>query len=458
MRPKVDNAGEVVMLDESTIQERKNKLIKIMKSKKISSLVIYADKEHGSNFEYLVGFIPRFEEALQIFNIDGSSTLILGNENYGRGKFSRIKSKEIKCSLFSLSNQPMKTVENLDNVLKKTKIDNSKNVGVVGWKLIPDMEKDYDIPSFIISSLENVIGRDKLVNATGVYIDPSYGARIQNNANELAYYEYGASLASDGLLEAYDALKVGVTEREIGALLNKQGQYNNVVTISAFGERFQLANIYPTNRKLDKFDKVAITVSYRGGLSSRTGYAVENLNELDIVDNGYYKNMVVPYYKAYLYWLDNIKIGKNAGKFYDEFDSYFPQEKYGWELCPGHLTANEEWMSSPFYKSSKATIKSGMLFQVDFIPVSDNHNGVSAEGTIALADKDLRKEIEKKYPKLWGRIQSRRKYIKDALNIDLSKEILPFSSTLAYYRPFMLNKDVALVRKSSSIKVRINDN
>ncbi len=446
-RPTKDNVTEVVMLNEETIEERKNKLIEIMKDKGFSSLIVYADKEHGGNFEYLVGFIPRFEEALQILNVDGSSTLILGNENYGRTQYSRLKSEEFKCTLFSLANQPINTEDELDEILKKANIDTSGNVGVVGWKLIPGMDKEFDIPSFIVRSLRDVIGEEKLVNGTGVYIDPTYGARITNNANELAHYEYGASLASDGLLDSYDALEVGITEQEAGELLNKQGQYNNVVTISAFGDRFKLANIYPTDRKLENGDKVALTVSYRGGLSSRSGYAVENLEELEETDKGYYENMVVPYFETYLHWLDNLTIGKDAGEFYREFEEVFPPEIHGWELCPGHLGANEEWMSSPFYDGSDATVKSGMLFQVDFIPISKTHNGVSAESTIAIADEALRKELEKDYPELWARVLERRRYLKEELNIELSEDILPFASTLAYYRPFMLNKDVAMVRK-----------
>ena len=77
-----------------------------MKDKGLTSLVVYADKEHGSNFEYLVGFIPRFEEALLVLNINGTSTLILGNENYNKAQYSRIKSVSKKCPIFSLPNQP----------------------------------------------------------------------------------------------------------------------------------------------------------------------------------------------------------------------------------------------------------------------------------------------------------------------------------------------------------------
>ncbi|NBJ70705.1 Xaa-Pro aminopeptidase [Roseburia sp. 1XD42-34] len=442
--PTKDNPSFKIQLTDKTIKERKEKILIKMEEKGLSSIVVYADKEHGSNFEYLVGFIPRFEEALFIMNSDGTSTTILGNENFNKVGYSRISTIGKKCTAFSLPNQPMEDLRELRNIIKNIKIDTSDLVGIVGWKLIPGMEKQFDIPQFIVESLSSEVGEDKLVNATDLYIGPKNGARITNNANEIAHYEYGASLASDAVLDAMNQLEIGKSEMEIGELLTKNGQYNNVVTIAAFGDRFAKGNLYPTSKKLSKGDKVSLTVSYKGGLSSRAGYAVENMEEMEKVDAEYLEKVVFPYYKAYHYWLTNIKIGKNAGDFYKDFENYYPQETYGWELCPGHLTSDEEWLSSPFYKGSDATVKSGMILQVDFIPVQDGHHGVSAESTVALADEALRNTIKKEYPALWERIEKRRNYMKDELNIQLSEEVLPLNSTVGYYRPFMLNNEHSL--------------
>ncbi len=41
------------------------------------TLIVYADKEHGGNFEYLTGFIPRFEEALLVLHREGEAVLVL---------------------------------------------------------------------------------------------------------------------------------------------------------------------------------------------------------------------------------------------------------------------------------------------------------------------------------------------------------------------------------------------
>lgn len=448
LAPKLDHSSKPILLSDETINLRKRKILHLMQEANLSSLVIYADKEHGSNFEYLTGFIPRFEEGLQILNQDGSSTLVLGNENYNKVKFSRVESKGVHCPLFSLPNQPMGGFRPLAHYLRQVDVDTSQKVGIVGWKLLSndfnDLHQTFDLPAFIIDALAEVAGKDKLVNATQIYMHPGRGARVTNNANEIAHYEYGASLASDAVLSAWNALEEGVKETEIGDLLTRDGQYQNVVTISAFGDRFIKANLYPTNRQLKKGDKVALTVSYKGGLSSRSGYAVSNLEELENVDPGYLEEVVIPYFKAYNWWLQNISVGVNGGKFYDSFSEYYPQNKFGWELNPGHLTSDEEWLSSPFYKGSDAIVQSGNIFAVDFIPVQKGHNGVSGESTIALADKDLIQEIQTEYPELWERIESRRNYLKENLNIDLKQEVLPLASTLGYYRPFFLNSEMAL--------------
>lgn len=449
--PQLDNSQQPVLISKETALARRDKVIARMKKSGFSAVIVYADKEHGGSFEYLTGFIPRFEEALQILNVDGTSTLILGNENYNKTPFSLVESKGILCPLFSLPNQPLGNFKPVESYLEQAEIDTSGKVGLVDWKLLSNDYEDFHaqsaMPAFIIEGLKQVVPAEKLVNATQLYIDPERGARVTNNANEIARYEYGASLASDSILRAWDALAEGVTELEIGNYLQANGQLPNVVSIAAFGDRFENANIYPLNRKLEYGHKVALTNSLKGGLSSRSGYAVRNLADLEEIDAGYFEEVVIPYFQAYNFWFEQVAIGKNGGEFYAEFEQFYPQAQFGWELNPGHLTADEEWLSSPFFSGSDKTVQSGMIFQVDFIPIQPGHHGVSAESTVALADAELRGEIKAQYPDLWDRIEQRRAYMKEELNIDLQEEFLPLCSTLAYYRPFFLNPEQALVLK-----------
>src|SRR5699024_5350798 len=131
-----------------------------------SSLIVYGDKEHGSNFEYLTGFIPRVEEGLQVLNEDGHSTLILGTENVDKVKFSRVKSEGIDCPLLSLPNQTMNDFKPFHTYLEQVHIDTSGKVGLVGWILLSnvfaDFHQTFDMPVFIVNACQDVLGKEKL--------------------------------------------------------------------------------------------------------------------------------------------------------------------------------------------------------------------------------------------------------------------------------------------------------
>lgn len=98
-----------------------------METEKFDQLVFYADKEHGSNFEYLTGFIPRFEEGLLVLNKDGAATLILGNENLKLCQHARISADLIHYLAFSLPNQPMAGEQKLSQILKRFSMKLLKN-------------------------------------------------------------------------------------------------------------------------------------------------------------------------------------------------------------------------------------------------------------------------------------------------------------------------------------------
>lgn len=83
-------------------------------------------------------------------------------------------------------------------------------IGIAGWKHftspVEKNEKLFDIPAFILDAIRAITGGDEnLFNAGDLFLGDG-GARTTNNANEIAHYEYGAALASDGVLDAMDLL------------------------------------------------------------------------------------------------------------------------------------------------------------------------------------------------------------------------------------------------------------
>jgi len=445
--PKPEEGLIPVMLSDETMQNRKARLLENMQKDGFDAVVVYADLEHGSNFEYLCGFLPRFEEALLILHANGKAFMVLGNENLNKAGKARIEAVPIHMPHFSLPNQPMQTEKSVAQILASCELEDAEKIGLIGWKNFTSHVEDnhllFDLPYFLVEALKTVCGKAQFANAAYLLIGEN-GVRTTNNANEFAHYEYGAALAGNCILKTIDRLKVGKTEMEMAETLAADGQRHSVVTIMATGARFEKANLYPGNKQIQCGDKISITTGFKGGLQSRAGYAVECAEQLPEKEQDYLKAVAIPYFQAVKTWLETIKIGINGNDLYEAVETVLPKEEYGWTLNPGHLCADEEWMSSPIYPQSEETLQSGMLFQIDIIPSVNGYGGVSCESGILLADEQLRKAITKEYPAVWERIVKRRAYMQEVLGIRIQEDVLPTSMATAYLRPYLLKKEMAL--------------
>lgn len=445
--PKPEEGLIPVMLSDETMQNRKARLLENMQKDGFDAVVVYADLEHGSNFEYLCGFLPRFEEALLILHANGKAFMVLGNENLNKAGKARIEAVPIHMPHFSLPNQPMQTEKSVAQILASCELEDAEKIGLIGWKNFTSHVEDnhllFDLPYFLVEALKTVCGKAQFANAAYLLIGEN-GVRTTNNANEFAHYEYGAALAGNCILKTMDRLKVGKTEMEMAETLAADGQRHSVVTIMATGARFEKANLYPGNKQIQCGDKISITTGFKGGLQSRAGYAVECAEQLPEKEQDYLKAVAIPYFQAVKTWLETIEIGINGNDLYEAVETVLPKEDYGWTLNPGHLCADEEWMSSPIYPQSEETLQSGMLFQIDIIPSVNGYGGVSCESGILLADEQLRKAIAKEYPAVWERIVKRRAYMQEVLGIRIKEDVLPTSMATAYLRPYLLKKEMAL--------------
>ncbi|MDK9355644.1 M24 family metallopeptidase [Lelliottia sp. V106_10] len=451
-QPAVWHGIPSVTLSDETLRERKAKVLLRMQQQGLDALVIYADKEHGGNFEYLTGFIPRFEEALLVLHSTGEAVLVLGNENLKLAAHARLENRVVHAPWFSLPNQPMDNQQSLPALLKSAGVAAGKTLGLAGWKLFTgkgdDVNQMFDLPAFIVDAIRLAgEGSLQLRNATGIFIDPDGGARTTNNANEIAHYEYGANLASTAILTALNAIAPGKTEKEIASLLAAEGQPNNVVTIAATGDRFAFANLYPSDKAIQRGDKFSLTTSYKGGLSSRAAYVVADASELAPAVADYLDVVAKPYFQAVVTWLEHLHIGMRGGEMYDLIEQVLPKAEYHWHLNPGHLVADEEWLCSPIGPKSDALLRSGMMLQIDIIPSRAGYAGASIEDTVALADEPLRQKLASEYPALWERVVARRAYIAEHIGIQLPDDVLPMSNTVGYLRPWLLDQGRALVCK-----------
>lgn len=446
-----------VELNDVTIHERKKKILKKMECEGYDTLLIYGDREHGSNFSYLMGFTPRFEEALLVLQKDGSASVMLGNEMLRMADYSRIAVKAIHTPHFSLPDQPMETTKSFQELLKEAGVNSGKTVGIVGWKLQNDQydpeNQMFDVPYFIVQAVMEVVGQEYVRNGTGLFVRAFDGVRTLVNANEIAFYEYGSSLASVGVGMLLEKLEIGKTELELAGYLENCGQPNTVQTICASGHRFTKGCVAPRNKNLSKGERFTMTVGYRGGLTNRTGYLAFSEDDLPESEKDYMEKVAIPYFSAMASWYSSVGIGIRGGEIYRLMEEIIPKEMFGWSLNPGHYTSDEEWVSSPFKPDSEIVLNSGMLLQMDIILKVSGYGGCNAEDGVVLMDEILQRQVEKNYPSTWHRLVQRKRYMKDVLGIVMKDEVFPMSDLCGYVRPFLLERTKALQVRKQAIGV-----
>lgn len=435
-------------IPEGVYARRLEKVLGIMKQNALDYLFIYGDREHYSNFEYLSGFDLRFEEGLLMLSKEGEAVYMLGNEMLPAASVSRIPAKAILHQAFSLPSQPIDKLRDLSDILSENGLRDGHKVGIIGWKLMAPRYADrntFDVPQFILAAIEKVSGPGSMINVTDYMIDPAYGVRIINTADDIAYLEYGGAWASINLIDLLENLKTGVSELEMGRVMRIGGAPQSSHPLVTVGDNNDAGLVAPGNRKLELGERFNCCVGMRGGLSCRTGYIAYGPDDLPEDRRDYLDVLVKPYYAAVVNWYENVKIGAKGADIFRMIQSILPKEKYNWKLNPGHYVSTEEWVSSPFTADSTVEIKSGMCIQMDIIPSISGYAGANCEDGVAIADEALRNEIKERYPRVWERIQARRRHMIDILNIHIPEEMLPLSNTCATYHPYLLNKDQALV-------------
>ncbi len=436
-------------LPQSVYQDRLARTLAVMRLENLDALILYADREHGANFGYLCGFEPRFEEGCLVLRHGGEASLLLGNENLKMAAYSRVPATGVHVPLFSLPNQPMDGHCDLKDAFKRAGIEAGMRCGVVGWKMFTtpgDNRRILDVPHFIVAALEEAAAGGSLENAAALLIDPMRGVRTVAGADEIAQFEYAATLASQCVYRVLGQLEPGKTERELAGLLSIDGMPLSCYSICATGDRFTNAVIYPRNKRVSVGDKFTTSMGLRGGLTCRAGYVANGQEDLDGAAKDWLDVVAKPYFAANATWYSTVGVGVTGAEVYDAVEAVFPKADYGWSLNPGHLIATEEWMSSPMCAGKNSVLRSGMILQMDIIPSVPGHAGVNAEDGVLLADEPLQAELGEKYPRMLARMLRRRDHLRSQLNIPMRDDVLPMSDTCGDLRPYLLNREWALVR------------
>jgi Xaa-Pro aminopeptidase len=402
-------------------------------------IVIYADREHSANLSWLTGFDPRFEEAVLIVGDEGEPAILVGNECWGTAGAAPLPMRRHRFQDLSLPSQPRDRSRPLDEILGEEGIGPGSHVGVIGWKTYASPDA-IEAPAFLVDELRRQVEPDGSVrNATGLLIDPGDGLRVINEVDQLAAFEYAACQTSQGVRDLLFGLRPGLTEAEAVRLLRWNGMPLSCHLMLTAGPRATFGLLSPGTRPIERGDRFTVAFGIWGALNCRAGFVVEDAGELPAGIHDYVDRLVGPYFEAVAAWYAALRIGQRGGVLHEIVDRHLGDPFFGIFLNPGHQIHLDEWINSPISPGSQIELRSGMAFQVDIIPATgSDYFTTNIEDGIALADEDLRAAFAAAYPGAWGRIETRRAFMADALGIDLHPDVLPFSNIPAYLPPFLL--------------------
>jgi hypothetical protein len=414
-------------------------------ARRYDRLVIYADREHSANLAWLTGFDPRFEEAILVLGPTGTPVLLVGNECYGMAGAAPLAVERVLFQELSLPSQPRDRSKPLEEILGDAGVRPGTTVGVIGWKA-PRDRRWMEAPSFLVDTLRSIVGASGSVeNATHLLIDAADGLRVINEPEQIAAFEHAACETSTGIRNLLFGLRPGMREREAVRLLEWSGSPLSCHLMLTAGSRARLGLLSPGDRPIEHGDPLTAAFGIWGALNCRAGFVVAEASELPAAIGDYVERLVGPYFEAVAEWYGALRIGQTGGTLQAIVDRRLGDPFFGIFLNPGHQLHLDEWINSPVGPASQIELRSGMVLQVDIIPATGGpYFTTNIEDGIALADATLRGTLARDYPDLWGRVERRRRFMREALGIDLHPDVLPLSNIPAYLPPFLLRPDHAM--------------
>lgn len=440
--PDLPVPGEVPLLPPQVFARRAARLREAQQTAGLDCLAIYADREHNANLAWLSGFDPRFEEALWI-QADGlRPTLLVGNENLSFAASQlRLPAEVVLYQPFSLPNQDRSRSADLGALLRRAGVRPGMRCGLIGWK----PQERSEVPYWIVRALAEILG-DEPGNATGLLMDPDRGLRTMLEPEMIRFCEYVSSLTSTSVREWVFSLREGLSERESAAALRSYGLELSCHAMVNFGRPIPSGLKSPRNARVVSGEYAQCAFGLIGALTCRAGRLIGRDDLGKRGDDDDYLALVENYLQVVRAWFAAMRIGVTGGAVVAAADAV---RSSAWEpaVNQGHLIHLDEWVSSPFFGASTATLKSGYAIQQDIIPVPRRGPAVmNMEDGIVLADPDLRNRLARLDSEMMRRCQERRALM-ESLGYEIAPEVLPLSNIAGAFFPFLLTpKYVALSR------------
>ncbi|HSL93795.1 MAG TPA: hypothetical protein VK905_04260 [Bacillota bacterium] len=448
--PVEDEESDLVYFSRTELESRLHALLELMHQRGVTHAVVYGDREHFANLEYLTGFDPRFEESLLILESSGRLTLLLGNECYGYSQVSPLNLNRVLFQDFSLQGQPRDNSNELGDILSECGIRLGSRVGLIGFKYYRD-SRSSDIPSYIVDEIRCLVGSPNAFNFTDALTHLDYGLRLRiRTASEVAYFENAANRTSSVVRNIINSLMPGITELEASRQARYDASPISMFPIVNFGDtNVKLGLRSPGQRELRMGDPVTICYAIRGSLVARSGLAAYSREDLRGLLHGAIEDFYFPYFRGISGWYESLEIGASGGDIYaGVMDVLGDHERFGLYLNPGHHIATDEWVNSPFFAGSPHHVQPGHYLQCDIIAARSNPflQAIVEDGVI-IADAALQTELTRDYPKVASRIARRRVFMRETLGIEIGESVLPLSNIPAVCYPYMFDSHTVLTMR-----------
>lgn len=445
---------EVAKLDAQDYKDRLAQLWAMPQTAAYDHIIVYGDREHFSNIHFFTGYDPRWEESLLILERGKTPILLVGNEGLG---YTRSLRSEVNVQMFqtlSLMGQPNdERSKKLIDIFKDSGIHPGSHIGLIGWKAydaanFKGLPLVSDVPYYIVKTLEQIIPEEAITNITDVMADCEYGLKHNMCAKEIIQCEVNGTFVSRSIYRLMKNVKPGMTETEASQLLLLDAEPLNMHPDINFGRNAEIGMMSPmTDSVLEYGMPFSVGYGMRGSLVHKKGLYIRNRDEIPADKPGYLENFLKPYFACVVRWYEMMKIGTSCGDIYDMVDKMLGMEKFHITLNPGHLEHTDEWTNSPFKKGSTVKLRSGMMLQCDYsVSFTEPKMAAHVEDGLVLADEALRNEIKALSPTCWARIEARKKFCREQLNIELPEECLPMSDLTLVCNPYMADVSVMLAK------------
>jgi hypothetical protein len=405
------------------------------------ALVIYGDREHAANLQWITGFDPRFEEAVLVVT-EGSALLLAGNECLPyTGISPLVQSGDIAvghCASLSLPSQP-RGGKRLADWLEGA-ITVGSTVGAIGWKWFGADEVDdpataIDLPAFVADPLRAIAGR--VENATALMMHPGHGLRARVDGAEIARLEFANYMAAHALRRMVHAFRPGMTDFDAVQAAGVGGLPLGCHMTFATGARAAQGLSGPTGQILQAGLPIGFNICHWGANVCRAGWLAKGADDLPLPAQDYLETFAFPYVQAMSQWCSLMQPGTSGGQVWAELQAALPFGTFGITLNPGHLIGLDEWISSPIFDGSVIPLASGMAMQMDVIPSHPVYGSTRMEDGYVIADAALRLQLAAQFPTVLDRCGQRRSFMREVIGMDVPDCLLPLADTCGIVAPWL---------------------